>query len=125
MECGACQSKCMFRILSEMVGLVIMWSMGFKEGKKSSEHITPIQEAEKKKRTERGRAPPNRGQRTARECLPAPGPAAPAIFGVSLLEAMPLQDSPREFLGISTHFLSSKWLQEAFHSDGICVCIWI
>ena len=33
MECGACQSKCMFRILSEMVGLVIMWSMGFKEGK--------------------------------------------------------------------------------------------
>ena len=49
-------------------------------------------------------------------------PAAPAIFGVSLLQAMPLQDSPRESLEISSHFLS-QMVASGLGSDSICVWI--
>lgn len=48
------------------------------------------------------------------------GPAAPAIFGVSFPQAMPLQDSPRESLEPSSHFLS-RMAAGGLGSDSICV----
>lgn len=57
-----------------------------------SEHITLIQEAEK--RAEHQAEPWLAEGKVQPEMSSSLGPAAPAIFGVSLLQAKPLQDSP-------------------------------
>lgn len=61
------------------------------------------------------------GVRNRCRMLSSLGPAAPAQFGVSFLQAMPLQDSPRESLDTSTHLLPPPAVASGVGSDSICV----